>query len=139
MDYDDDVTRRIGSGEHDVVPVVPRCEVVAIPLVAVYGDVLLAGVRVDPDDGHLGCLGYARDTTEIPVVEPPLEHGAITPRLLGNGSEGVDEVGELGGTRAPTHRECALVATTIGKSVRAARGGAHIGTDDSDRFWLTKR
>lgn len=64
---------------HQVVAIMPRGQVLAVALVAVDGDVVLARVRVDEHDRGVRELRLDRRVERVEVIEDPVDGRAVLP------------------------------------------------------------
>lgn len=128
---DDDDDGRVGGGGllDEVVAAVPGVEAgaVAVAVVAFDGDVVLARVGVDEDDGHIGGLrvGVGREGVAREIGD--------CRRAVLDGVDGSVHVRVVGGSGAPAHAESALVASLVGAGVDSVGVCLGVVTEDLER------
>ena len=92
-DHDVGIDRR-DSGD-ELVPVVPRIQVVAIALVAFDHEIFLAAVGANEDHGHGGVLGN-RDRIARRIVHSGRDDSAVDLSLLLDRIQWANQVGKFG-------------------------------------------
>ncbi|GKT85992.1 LOW QUALITY PROTEIN: hypothetical protein Ct61P_03842 [Colletotrichum tofieldiae] len=133
VDHDDDVLVRRGHGAHELVAVVPRVQGVAVANVAVDGDVPLARVGRDEDEGRVRA-GRRRGALLRVVAAARRDRGAVLRRPRPHRVQRRHEVGVVDCARPPPHPEGARVAAAVVAGVDAGRVVDGRGADDGDLF-----
>jgi hypothetical protein len=95
----------LGDGKNQVVPTLPSGDIVPVSHIAIDGDILLTSIRGDKDDGDVLVDRQGRSAIEVVVLKEPRELSSIFKRLLLQSLERGNEVGKVGGPRAPTWQD----------------------------------
>lgn len=124
-DYNDGREDVRGSFD-EVVAVVPGVEVGggAVAWVVFDGDVVLAGVSVDEDEGDVGSIGFEAGREGVGDVE------FCGGRQVGDGLLGSNEIWETRCAAAPAHGEDAVVTALVSARVEPVGVGAGVGAED---------
>lgn len=78
---------RTSNSLDQIISIMPRGQILPVALVSVDGDIILARIGVDEDDGDFGGCGGAGGLRDVPVVEVP-RHGGVV--FAGAGLDGFE-------------------------------------------------
>lgn len=139
VDDNDGVLTGGGNGLDQVVTVVPESKVLAVTTVSVNINVSLTRVGRDESQTDGSLASGILDLGVGVVVKDGLDDLAELQGLGLDGLEGSNEVGEVGGSRSPSHSEGSVISSTVRVSVGSVGGLAGVGSEESNLLLLSSQ
>jgi len=144
MEHKDGLVTECRNVLNKSIAVVPKCQIVAVTLISVHGDVALSRVRVCKHDADAvdftSALGQELNLRIVIVVKDGLDRrSAGGEYLVLNGGLWGNKVWEVGGSGTPAHGQCTIVASAVAASVGTVEVGACIFAKDSSELLLSSK